>query len=71
MRDNIIRIKNDLNDALKVRVGNYRRSGDDDYARGYANGLILAMSIITGEEPRFFKKSDIKSSMETIKNKKF
>ena len=48
----ILRIKEDLQDLLNIQCadGNWDH---DAYMFGMANGLILAMSVVTGEDPDF------------------
>lgn len=46
-----------LNEIIAVQCtdGNWNY---DEYHFGLANGLILAKSVLTGEEPEFMKKPD-------------
>lgn len=47
-----------IRDLIKVQCysGNWN---SNSYMMGLANGLILALSCITGEEPEFLKKPEV------------
>ena len=51
MDDLILRLKN-LEELEKIQVSD-PSSKDDQYMRGMANGLILAVATMKNEEPRY------------------
>ena len=65
-REELLQRIRKVKDICKIQ--SYNGNWDyDEYMRGLANGLILAVAILNEEEPKFFPSLNQVSSLETNK----